>query len=281
MTDKTEFIEITNLKEKQTLLIQILKQFHDICEQNGLVYNIFGGTMLGAVRHKGIIPWDDDIDITMPRSDYNRFIMLIKEEYSQILNIHVYPDENYIYPYAKLGMKGTILYENAVKEKYSKLSLSIDIFPNDGYPTDETIFDKYDKCEKAIIACTYNLPVSRNPIKRTYSCLKSTCVSMIGVKYFLKKQIDMISRNRIEDSEYMILQGAGWGKRGKIRKEKYYDRVLYEFEGIKVWGIRDYDIHLTNLYGDYMALPPLESRVAPHASRLFIDRTVYDRLLRG
>ena len=102
-------IEIKNLKERQKILIRILGIFHNICEENNLIYNIFGGTMLGAVRHKGIIPWDDDIDVTMPRQDYNRFIDLIREKYKGKFVIHSYPDKNYIYPYAKFGLVGTVL----------------------------------------------------------------------------------------------------------------------------------------------------------------------------
>ena len=110
-----DYIEITDTRQKQTLLIKLLEQFHELCEVNGLVYNIFGGTMLGAVRHHGIIPWDDDIDVTMPRKDYIQFIALVKNKYSNKFNIHVYPDKGYIYPYAKFGMKDTVLYENEVK----------------------------------------------------------------------------------------------------------------------------------------------------------------------
>ena len=72
-----DYIEITDTRQKQTLLIKLLEQFHELCEVNGLIYNIFGGTMLGAVRHHGIIPWDDDIDVTMPRKDYIQFIALV------------------------------------------------------------------------------------------------------------------------------------------------------------------------------------------------------------
>ena len=274
-----DYIEITDTRQKQTLLIKLLEQFHELCEVNGLIYNIFGGTMLGAVRHHGIIPWDDDIDVTMPRKDYIQFIALVKNKYSNKFNIHVYPDEGYIYPYAKFGMKDTVLYENEVKRKYNKLSLYIDVFPNDGYPINESVFEKYKKYEDAIILLTYNLPRRRSYFKRTYIGTKKFVYKFWGVNYFVKKQIQMLSESNEENSTYIICQGAGWGKKGKLKKEIYYDRILYEFDGIKVWGIRDYHNHLTNLYGDYMVPPPEDKRRCPHNTRLFIESNVYDKYL--
>lgn len=277
---KNDYIKITELKEKQKLLLKILSQFHDFCEEYNLVYNIFGGTMLGAVRHKGIIPWDDDIDVTMPRHDYERFINLMCEKKNDNFELYVFPRKNYIYPYAKLGMKGTVLYETEVKSKYNKLSLNIDIFPNDGYPEDENILDEYNLYEQKIIMCAYKLKTPRNPIKLIVFLVRKLNASIRGVNYYLKKQIEIISKKSIEESEYIICQGAGWGKKGKLKKDVYYDRVLYDFNGLKVWGIKDYHEHLSNLYGDYMTPPPVEKQICPHDSTLFISKSIYNKYIK-
>lgn len=273
-------IEIISLEDKQKLLIKLLELFHSICEENGLVYNIFGGTMLGAVRHKGIIPWDDDIDVTMPRPDYNRFISLIRGKYKGQFVIHTYPDKNYIYPYAKFGLFGTLLIENIVKHPYNMLTLNIDVFPNDGYPIDETIFKSYNTCERAIILMTYNLMPRKNILKRAFLEIKKRKYMNNGIEFYLKKQIEMFSSNP-EDSEYIVCQGAGWGKRGKLKRDLYYDRILYDFNNIKVWGIRNYDEHLKSLYGDYMTPPPPEKRINPHNASLFISDKIYKEYLEG
>ena len=277
---KKELIEVSNLKDRQVLLVKLLEQFHNICEENGLIYNIFGGTMLGAVRHHGIIPWDDDVDVTMPRNDYNQFIEIVRKKYSKQFVVHAYPDNDYIYPYAKFGIRGTKLYEEIVKEKYSCLSLNIDIFPNDGYPQDEGIFEKYRKCEEAIILLTYKNDLPHNIIFKTYTIIKKLFYSVLGVDYFVRKQIRLFSQYP-ENGEYIVCQGAGWGEKGKLKRSIYYDRAQYEFSGIVVWGIRDYHQHLTNLYGDYMTPPPKEKQKSSHESLLLVSEEVVNYYLGG
>ncbi|MCD8380781.1 MAG: LicD family protein, partial [Lachnospiraceae bacterium] len=128
-----DYIEVSCEKEIQKFLLYLLKEFHEFCEKNNLIYNVFGGTFLGAVRHQGMIPWDDDIDVTMPRGDYEKLIGLIKSGMDNRFKIACYPDKNYCYPFAKLELVGTILIENSIS-KYNKHALYIDVFPVDGYP---------------------------------------------------------------------------------------------------------------------------------------------------
>lgn len=273
------YIEIKDIKQKQMLLEVILEKFHEICEENNLVYNIFGGTLLGAVRHGGFIPWDDDVDVTMPRDDYNKFIDIMKRNGNDELDLFVLPKKNFIYPYAKLCLKGTELYELVVKPKYNKLGLNIDIFPNDGYPDDESVFDTYNLCEKKIISKTYKLRIPRNPIRLFKFILNKLIVDFRGIGFYLKKQNAIFEKKTIKDSEYIICQGAGTGSKGKLKKEIYFERVLYNFDNIKVWGIKDYDGHLTNLYGNYMIPPPITEQVCPHSNKVYITKDIYDKYL--
>ncbi|MCI8692819.1 MAG: LicD family protein, partial [Lachnospiraceae bacterium] len=225
----------------------------------------------------GIIPWDDDIDVTMPRKDYKLFLDIVRNEYSDSYVVHSWPDKNYIYPYAKFGFRDSVLWENLLKRKY-QFSLSIDIFPNDGYPEDETVFKKYNNCKKAIISMTYVFS-DRKFLKRIYLFIKGRFLGLLGVPYFVNKQIQMLSECKEDSADYIICQGAGWGGKGRLKKEIYYDRRLYDFNNIKVWGIRNYHDHLTNLYGDYMTLPSENKRHPSHDARIMVKKDVYKKYL--
>ena len=275
---ESDLIEIMSIKHKQKVLLHLFKQFHDICDENDLVYNAFGGTMLGAIRHNGFIPWDDDIDVTMPRGDYNKLIEIIRSGKYGNLTIHSYPDDNYIYPYAKLGLKETVQYEKMVKKPYNKLTINMDIFPVDGYPCDETEIDRYNSYESNIILCTYIIESKYNCF-HIKSLFKRKYSQIIGYKQFVKKQIELASRNPIDRYDNLICHGAGWGRKGKINKKIYFDRKLYKFEDISVWGIKDYHAHLKKLYGDYMQLPPLEKRVSPHDNEVYIDKRLFNKII--
>lgn len=110
---------INNIKEIQKLELDILKEFHEFCIKHDLVYSLMGGTMLGAVRHEGFIPWDDDIDVSMPRPDYDKFIDLTRNNLSNIYEVYsVETRKDYIHPFAKIVDNRTVLFEKNVRDKY-------------------------------------------------------------------------------------------------------------------------------------------------------------------
>lgn len=281
-----DYVEVTKTPEIQKLLLFLIKKIHEICDEHNIIYNVFGGTMLGAVRHHGMIPWDDDIDITMPRPDYDRFIEIVRNSYSDKYCVYVYPDKGYAYPFAKFSHNNTILIEN-LKPEYRQIKLYVDIFPVDGYPQyNESVFFntlKKLKYKRSRVVCNSRQRQSgiwdfiKFSIRRTEEYLISLHIS----NYYIGKEVSTVMKNRYEDSEYILCQGAGWNQKGKLKKEIYLDRKLYDFDGIKVWGIADYHEHLTNLYGDYMQLPPVEKRVSNHDYSLYIQEDLLKNILQG
>ncbi len=279
-----DYTEVTKIGDIQKLLVSLMKEIHDICESHEIIYNVFGGTMLGVVRHQGIIPWDDDIDITMPRPDYEKFIKLVRSSLSDKYCVYTYPDEGYAYPFAKFCYKNTILVEN-LKPKYRKSKLYIDIFPIDGYPrkNEKGFFRYYARLnyKRGKVVCNSKekevglfsfAKYSLRKVEEKWYCLW-------GAQYYIGRIISYVKKNSYTSSEYILCQGGGWNEKGKLKKEVYLNRKLYDFDGIKVFGIVDYHEHLTMMYGDYMQLPPSEKRISNHDYQLYVKNDLINNVL--
>ena len=274
--NQNSMVEVKDIREIQKHLYNLLSVFHDICEKNNLYYCVFGGTLLGAVRHEAIIPWDDDIDVCMPRKDYERFCNIVNEKYSEKYAVKIYPQDGYVYYYAKFCLKDSLLIEKWLLPRFSKLMLYIDVFPIDGYPPlekEKKHFDKLRKLKKRRCKSSYKIIASKTWWKKPYVIVKAfeyPLYRLIGYKHFIGKEIEESKKYDFESSEYVSMQGAGWCERGKLKKEILMHRKLYKFGDLQVWGISDYDEHLTKLYGDYMTPPPKEKRVSNHNYNLFV-----------
>lgn len=280
----SNYVGVSDIEQIKKCLVYMMGEFHKICEDNHLIYNVFGGTMLGAVRHKGMIPWDDDIDVTMPRSEYNKLKVIVEQKYGDSFKVKSFPDSTHAYPFAKFVMKDSILIE-PLKKAYRTGGLYIDVFPVDGYP--DTAIEKsyFKKLRRYKWFRCYSLVYLAprhgfiNNIKRILIAAFSTMCTLPGVKFYLRKEVSMGEKYDYDSSEYVLLQGAGWNEKGKLKKSVYLNRKLYDFDGIKVWGIADYDEHLTRLYGDYMTMPPEEKRVSNHTYKLYIEDNVLKEIL--
>lgn len=133
------------LDELKSIELDILLAFHDYCEQKGLSYMLYYGTLLGAVRHQGFIPWDDDIDVVMPRDDYEAFFRSFPCDSSfETIKLISYRDRSSIYPFIKLVDTRTEVVEDFVDPRY-KTGVWIDIFPMDGLPEDDRPFKENRK----------------------------------------------------------------------------------------------------------------------------------------
>ena len=128
---KMKELTIEELKEVE---LNILKDVAKFCEINKIQYFLCGGTLLGAIRHKGFIPWDDDIDIAMPRADYERFFKLYNGNNSRYKADSLENNNNWHMSFGRVGDINTVLYEHTLKNKYKKYHAFIDIFPVDGLP---------------------------------------------------------------------------------------------------------------------------------------------------
>lgn len=260
------------LDELKQIELNILKQIHEICIQQGFRYFLVGGTLLGAVRHKGFIPWDDDIDIGMLRPDYEKFIDYCTSHEVPFKIMSNKVNENYGYLFAKAMDPSTVLIEKSGNRYNIELGVYVDIFPLDalGNTESEAIsnMDKTKFNRELLVAANWKKfsrsktrPIYYEPIRFAFFCASRFCS--------FKKMIGKIESKYItEDFDKCGYAGSVCG--AYRNKEIMPIEIVSEytelpFEGVMFKCPKQYDKYLTNIYGDYMQLPPEEKRITHHS----------------
>lgn len=262
-------------KALKAKLLEMMKWFHHFCEENGLIYYALGGTMLGAVRHGGFIPWDDDIDVGMPRSDYEKLQTLLKTQKNSryILESPYSENKDFTYPICKLYDTSTTLIEK--RKKLIKRGVFIDIFPLDG------LGNSKEECEKNFA-----------PVKHKYDLILLKVTALRKGRSFIKNMMVLLfklipsflfdDKKKIKELDLLCqkydFNSCKWGGNllGAWRlKEVMPVEILgkpkkYRFEDIEIYGAEDYNAYLTYLYGDWRKLPPKEKQVTHH-DFVFLD----------
>ncbi len=264
------------IEEAKQRLLKMMDELNQICEENGIDISASGGTLLGAVRHKGFIPWDDDIDVYIPRPQYKKLVEIMRERNKISRNVLLCHDlnEKYLYPFAKYVDTKTLLVE---KEGYSgvEMGLFIDIFPIDGLGNSiEEAKKQMRKLNKYIIL---NLSLLVRPWRKNVSFVKNLAISMIrfvakiiGPNWIHKRMNQIVNSLPYDTSKYVGEFSDEIGdKRIVLKSEMYEEYDLLDFENIKLKAPKQWDKYLTQFYGDYMKLPPVEKRVLTHGYDLF------------
>lgn len=270
MTNVEMDLELQKLHEIQ---LEILVEFSRICEQHDIKYRLFSGTLLGAVRHKGFIPWDDDVDICMLRSDYERFIQICKNELSKEFFLQTsQTDPNFIQVFARIRKNDTLMLQKLYDGIDMHHGIFIDVFPMDNVELG-TILGKFQKW------IVYSISKIKW-LKLKETCRKSKRPLIRGIKlgiHYLLKPISIYNMNRIETLlmcmfrkrnvefvTYLCESSSVWYDRCLTRIDDFYDLKLFEFEGYEFWGPMNFHEELTRMYGDYAKLPPLVDRKPHH-----------------
>lgn len=267
------------MNDLQICQLNILKQFIRVCEKYNLRYFLVGGSCLGAIRHQGFIPWDDDIDVGMPREDYEKYITLQKEYEGTNYFIQTYKtDPCYIYNYAKLRDSGTTYIENIYKNHRINHGVWIDIFPIDAMGEKLLPRNKYAKRVKFVwfnVFLSY-LPALRRKIhKQTF--FKDILLNIVAILFYIfdinhyrNKRVDKYVKKY--NSKDCKMYGNHFGiniKKEAMEKEIFFEYTKVKFEDIFANVPVQYDKYLTYLYGDYMKLPPKEKQVGHHINKGF------------
>lgn len=261
LSDKKLF----TLSELQDVLYDMLKAFAEFCDENDLRYYLYGGTLLGAVRHQGFIPWDDDVDVAMPRPDYERFIELTKNspwEYYAVCQ--------YTQPFIKMVDTRTVMEERQLRDELGMQSAFIDIFPIDGLPESGEERQKHFRKLAILKQCLYFSIFDIKKIKSS-NFLKRIAHTMIYIafsKIDYKKIRDAIAeeakRYPYETSEYVSVGIWGKAERDLNKKEDLEKRIRLKFRDSYLWCQGNYDESLRLKYGEYMQLPPEDKRQPFH-----------------
>lgn len=257
--------------ELKKIQIEIADEIHAFCFANNLRYSLCSGTLLGAVRHKGYIPWDDDIDFMMPRKDYEAFIRLYKSEKNEIIDLRKV--ETRVEPFMKVSRRGTIMKDIVLGR--SEWGVNVDIFPIDGAPDDYKQFlgDILKMRKKLAEICPYYKVVdSRRTLWHLKYILKRIVYFYPHSVMHLKEEIDR--KARIYDIDTANYGGAllgGYRFREAMSAKVFREYCLYPFEGRAYFGIKDYETYLRSKFDDYLQLPPKEKQVTRHQYDSFIE----------
>ena len=256
--------EITT-DELHAILIDIAKEFHKICKQNSIPYYMLGGTMLGAIRHKGFIPWDDDMDFGVPREHFRRLADIMKTHLPQNMNVLDLHNSNLYTDVLKIEMANTKIEEDGMTDK----GINIDVFPLD-----------YTNNRRDVLSLNYWIYLS---VK--YNCYAYSPHPYKGIggilqhifSFFhpIKKKtfpcwIEKMSISKKNTYTSYANHFGYWNLREIVDKNYFGKPTLYEFEDIKLYGVAEYDKYLTSLYGSYMELPPLEKRHI-HIAKVWVE----------
>lgn len=266
--------DILSPDELKNELHKILQIFAKYCDDNGLMYYLSSGTLLGAIRHKGFIPWDDDIDVYMPREDFDRLHEIIKTTpMPDTMELVSLKNGNGYYPFARIENTNVII-TNSKTDLHNNLWM--DIFPIDGIPTlSEKELHKINKklSRWAFLlenACC-EIGAGKTPLRKFVKTFVIIYAKLHGKTYYAKKLDEYARSNKIEDCE--MAGDVVWGAiKYKTYKEYYGNPVQVEFEGKMYNAPEHYDEYLKAIYGDYMKLPPVEQRVNHSTEVIKLDK---------
>ena len=249
------------LDELKSIELGILQDVADFCDECEITYFLAYGTLIGAIRHKGFIPWDDDIDIAMPRPDYDKFIRLFNERESKFKVVAMENNKKYGLSFAKVHDTRTALYETQYKQDV--YGVYIDVFPIDGVKDKKQIFQLRK----------INLMLHTKKANFTQRKFSKKIINFFGKILLLPfsihcivKVIDIMARKYPFGSTPMAgsICDTVAGERAMIDTSVFEGFLMQEFEGRKYKIPIGYDKWLRRIYGDYMQLPPIEKRVTHH-----------------
>lgn len=255
-------VEMMSLEQIHECLLDILRDVDRFCTDNGIRYSLAYGTLIGAVRHKGFIPWDDDVDLLMPRPDFERFVASYGQDRNARYRCLYRTDDGesrFLHFFAKVEDSWTVCRQGR-SENYS-FGVSLDIFPVDGKPADSSVWPRF---ERRLTSCAHRLNIcsTKFDLFNFHQPLLSKIEAHLrGPRYWIEKCDESMKAYPFGSSEYAgSVSCTHNGTREIFRKELFENYTRLEFEGSMFMAFRDWETFLVQQYGDYMQLPPVGKR---------------------
>ncbi len=263
------------LRQVQLIELEALDEMMRICDKHNLTYYIDGGSLLGAVRHKGFIPWDDDIDFAMPRVEYDKFVKIAREELDPKFHFESmeYDPNDFYVMLSRIRRKNTIYMTNrSGKFDLQSHGIWIDIFPFDDQPGSDTLAMAFDWKLYNLIMNILLRYQNDNGHRTLLGKIQAFFVHLLSFDQYRKLAKRLMTRHNGKNLPYWktpVL--SSHYKRTTLRKSWSEPRITLEFEGRQVPAPSNYDAILTQYYGDYMTPPPEEKRKLHTPVRVSFD----------
>lgn len=266
------------IKETQQISLEILHTVAEICEEQHLRYALIYGTLIGAVRHHGYIPWDDDVDIMMPRPDYDKLLVYLKDHIQEYPHLQVFNrDECPEYPYMITRISDDRYVIEMANEKPFGMGVFIDIYPYDGLGKTKDEAIKYglkgDRLSSLCYQSTrkhFAIETTTSPIRKIAKLPVYLYAKLRGKDCFQDKLEQLARVKGYDDSEYVgCVIWLSWGEKDIFPREWFDETIMMPFDKYEFRVPKEYDRVLRHEYGDYMKLPPEKDRVGHHFFKVY------------
>ncbi len=261
-----------NIDEIKKIQLDMLLSIDEFCRIHCIKYSLSSGTLIGAVRHGGYIPWDDDIDIMMPRVDYEQFIYSFNGAFNHLSLLAPELDSSFYAPYANVYDNRTVLFEGYNGHRGHNIGVKIDIFPIDNVSENSEVYIKDMRYVNRLNILMYikriekvlNSKMSFLDKIKTYMC--KIVLSFVPYSYLQSKINDVAKNKSYDNSQYVdnVVYNIYYKKHTRFNKSILENYIRIPFEGYDFSVIEDYDTVLKKMYGNYMQLPPECNRIAHH-----------------
>ncbi|MBM6763556.1 LicD family protein [Ligilactobacillus agilis] len=267
-----------SIKETQRISLELLNVVANVCEEQHLRYALIYGTLIGAVRHQGYIPWDDDIDIMMPRPDYEKLLQYLKENIAVYPHLQVFnPDECADYPYMITRISDNRYVIDVDNEEPYGMGVFIDVYPYDGLGNSKKEALKFGLKGDRLSSLCYQATRRRFAIETTTSNVRKILkypvylyAKLRGKEVFQRKLAKLAGIKEYDESNYVgCAVWLSWGEKDIFPRKWFEETMLVNFDKYKFRIPKEYDALLRYEYGDYMKLPPKKERVGHHNYKVY------------